>query len=47
MHRRDPQRKLPAVATGARILARQGLVRSLRLLGQAGGAIDALSRACP
>ena len=27
MHRRHPQRKLPAVSTGARILARQGLVK--------------------
>jgi putative transposase len=30
MHRRHPQRKLPAVSTGARILARQGLVRPRR-----------------
>ena len=35
MQRRDPRRELPAVSTGARILARQGLVafdRSLEVL---------------
>ena len=30
MHRRHPQRKLPAVSIGARILAREGLVRLKR-----------------
>lgn len=30
MQRRNPHRKLPAVSTGARILARQGLVRPRR-----------------
>ena len=30
MQRRDPQRRLPAVSTGARILARQGLVKPRR-----------------
>ncbi len=39
MHRRDARRELPSVSTGARILAREGLVKPPGLLGQAGGAI--------
>ena len=39
MVRRNPRRELPSVSTGARILAREGLVKPPGLLGQAGGAI--------
>jgi len=47
MQRRDPERELPSVSTGARILAREGLVNPPGLLGQAGGAIGARTQGAP
>jgi hypothetical protein len=51
MHRRDPRRELPSVSTGARILAREGLIKPPGLLGQAGdviaGCIPAARRPLP
>ncbi len=51
MVRRNPRRELPSVSTGARILAREGLIKPPGLLGQAGdviaGCIPAARRPLP
>ena len=47
MHRRDPERELPAVSTAAQILSREGLIKPPGLLGQAGAAIGGRTRGAP